>query len=66
MSTELVSIYKNLPNILWERMLYKCKILIHMGVFMCMMAEQTPLLFYDVLLHPQPTEIITTEIILFG
>lgn len=47
-------------------MLYKCKILIHMGVFMCMMAEQTPLLFYDVLLHPQPTEIITTEIILFG
>lgn len=29
-STGLVSIYKNHLNNLWERMLYKCKILIHM------------------------------------
>lgn len=62
-STELV-IHKNHLNILWERMLYTNP---H-GAFRCVMAEQTPLylLFYNVFLHPQPTEIIPTEIILFG
>lgn len=70
-STELI-IYKNHLNILWKRMLYKCKILIYMvlslQVYDSRRVEQSSLhlLFYNVLLHLQPTEIVPTDFIHFG
>lgn len=62
-STELI-IFKNHLNILWERMLYKCNILIYMVLSLQVCDGRTVSL--DVLLHLQPSEIVPTDFIHFG